>query len=211
MFANACNVAAEKAAVCRWPPKNGSGIISRDFTPSIPMLSLIRFFFLLCLLRNRPQDLPASQALLMVVAAVNIVIGTIVVTPALGSPFTALLASLLDTAMLLGFVWLLLRFRDHPGRFLQTATAAVGVSAVIAILSLPLQWTISSGANTASPTPETATQLFLLLILWLQVALGHVLRHALGVNLLLGVGLAFLYAMVSGVVVQSLFLTPAGP
>ena len=172
------------------------------------MLSLIRFFFLLCLLRTRPQDLPASQPLLVLVAAVNIVIATMVVTPALGSAFSSLLASLVDTAMLLGFVWLLLRFRSHPARFVQTATSALGVSAVIAVLSLPLQWAMSSASGNSPP--EAAAQLFLLLIVWLQVALGHVLRHALEVHLLLGVGLAFLYAIVSGVVIQELFMTPGG-
>jgi hypothetical protein len=176
----------------------------------IPMLSLVRFFVQLCFLRARPQDLPASQALLGLVAAVNVLIGTLLVSPALGNPFTALQASLLDTAILAGFVWLLLRFRSHPGRFVQAATAAIGVSAVIAAASLPLQWmlpTDTAGGVTAAA--ETVSLALLLLIVWLQVALGHVLRHALDTSLMLGIGLAFLYAVVSGAIIQSLFLFPA--
>jgi hypothetical protein len=107
-------------------------------------------------------------------------------------------------------VWLLLRFRSHPGRFVQAATAAIGVSAVIAAASLPLQWmlpTDTAGGVTAAA--ETVSLALLLLIVWLQVALGHVLRHALDTSLMLGIGLAFLYAVVSGAIIQSLFLFPA--
>ena len=173
------------------------------------MLSLVRFFIQLCFLRARPQDLPASQALLGLVAAVNVLIGTLLVTPALGNPFTALQASLLDTAILAGFVWLLLRFRSHPGRFLQAATAAIGVSAVIAAASIPLQWMLPTDTTEGvTAAAETVSLALLLLIVWLQVALGHVLRHALDTSLMLGIGLAFLYSVVSGAVIQSLFLFP---
>jgi hypothetical protein len=174
------------------------------------MLSLFRFFLQLCLLRTRPQDLPSSEVLLGLTAAVNVVIGAVVVTPTLGSPMTALMASLLDTLVLGGAVALLLRFRNHPERFVQTATAALGVSAVIAVLSLPLQWMLPADAESVTGTAEMASLLFLVLIIWLQVALGHVLRHALDVSLALGIGLAFLYSMISGVVIQSLFMVP-GP
>ena len=174
------------------------------------MLSLFRFFLQLCLLRTRPQDLPSSEVLLGLTAAVNVVIGAVVVTPTLGSPMTALMASLLDTLVLGGAVWLLLRFRDHPARFVQTATASLGGSAVIAVLSLPLQWMLPADAESVTGTAEAASLLFLVLIIWLQVALGHVLRHALDVSLALGIGLAFLYSMISGVVIQSLFMVP-GP
>jgi hypothetical protein len=175
------------------------------------MLSLLRFFFLLCLLRARPQDLPASQALLMVVAAANIVVGAIVVAPALNNAFAAILASLVDTGVLLGFIWLLLRFRNHPKRFLQAATAALGVGAVIATLSLPLQALLPTDPNTITPAAQAASLLILVLVVWLQVALGHVFRHALDVTLLLGVGLAFLYSVVSENVIRGLFLLNGGP
>lgn len=174
------------------------------------MLSLFRFFFQLCLLRTRPQDLPSSEALLGVTAAFNVAIGAVVVTPTLGNALTALMASLLDTAILAGTLWLLLRFRDHPARFVQAATAALGVSAVIAVLSLPLQWLLPADPDAVTAPAEAASLLFLVLIVWLQVALGHVLRHALDVTLPLGIGLAFLYSMISGVVIQGLFMVP-GP
>ena len=75
------------------------------------MLSLIRFFIQLCLLRARPQDLPASQALLGLDRS-----GQRgrrhAGQPDAGRPVAALLASLLDTAILGAFVWLLLGFRQ---------------------------------------------------------------------------------------------------
>lgn len=173
------------------------------------MLSLIRFFAQLCLLRTRPQDLPASQSLLGLVAIVNVIIGTVLVSPALGNPFTAFTASLVDTAVLAGFVLLVLKFRNHPERFIQTATSAIGVSAVISALSLPLQWMMPAPSEgMAAPSAESASLMLLILIVWLQVALGHVLRHAIDVSLMLGVGLAFLYSLFSGAAIQSLFNFP---
>lgn len=172
------------------------------------MLSLFQFFAQLCLLRTRPQDLPSSQALFALVAAINIVVGTILVSPAVGNLFTAFMASLLDTLILAIFIWGLLRFRDHPERFLQTATSAIGVSLIIASLSLPLQWMMPTNAEEIAPTAQTASLMLLILIVWLQVALGHVFRHAFEVSLMLGVGLAFLYTLFSGAAIQSLFNFP---
>lgn len=174
------------------------------------MSPLLRFFLLLCLLRTRPQDLPASQTLLTVVAAVNVIIGAIVVAPALSNAFAAVLASLVDTGVLLAYVWLLLRFRSHPKRFLQTATAAVGVSGLIAALSLPLQAMLPVEPDAVTPAARTASLLILALVVWLQVALGHIFRHALEVTLLLGVGLAFLYSVMSENVIRALFVLPGG-
>ncbi len=173
------------------------------------MLSLIRFFAQLCLLRARPQDLPASQSLLGMVAIVNVIIGTILVAPALGNPIAAFFASLMDTVILGAFVFLVLKFRNHPERFIQTAASAIGVSAVISALSLPLQWMLPVGPEGAAvPAAESASLMLLILIVWLQVALGHVLRHAIDVSLMLGIALAFLYSLFSGAAIQGLFDFP---
>jgi hypothetical protein len=174
------------------------------------MLSLIRFFFLLCLLRTRPQDLPASQALLVLVAAANILIATVLVWNRLGEPFTGLLAGLLDTAILSGFIALLLRFRGSLGRFLQAATAALGASAVISAISFPVEVAVSSGVEAGGTSAQLIAVVFLLFV-WLQVALGHVFRHALDVSMPLGVGLAFAYSVASATMTQHLLMPPVGP
>jgi len=172
------------------------------------MLPLIRFFIDLCLLRAKPQDLPTSQALFGLVVAVNVVIGGGAAAGALGGPLQGFLGGVLDTAILALYLWLLLGFRNHRERFLQTATAALGVSAMVSAVSLPLQWALPADPEAITAVSEAASLLFLVLVVWLQVALGHVLRHALSVSLLLGVGLSFVYAFVSGILIQTIFLTP---
>ena len=64
--------------------------------------------------------------------------------------------------------------------------------------------------NTITQAARTASLLILALVVWLQVALGHIFRHALEVTLLLGVGLAFLYSVVSENVIRALFVLPGG-
>ncbi|MEN8174554.1 MAG: hypothetical protein ABFS23_02240 [Pseudomonadota bacterium] len=169
------------------------------------MLSLIQFFFQLCLLKARPQELPASPVLLALVAAINVLVGIAVAAGSLGDTLTGLLASLVDAALLALVLWILLKAWGHPARFLQTATAAFGVSAMISVLSLPLQLLVIDAGDEPGVLASIAGLMFLVLVIWLQVALGNVLRHALGTSLLFGVGLAFLYALVSGTVIQRLF------
>jgi hypothetical protein len=171
------------------------------------MFSLLRFYFELCLLRTRPQDLPTSQTLLIVTAVANVAVGTASVTPTLGNALSGFLASILDTLLMTGFIWLVLNSKNKSERFLQAATAALGISLILTGVSLPLQMLIPPAAE-GTASAGTASLLFLGLVVWVQIALGHVLRHALDTGLLLGVGLAFAYSILSGMLIQMLFLTP---
>jgi len=167
------------------------------------MFPLIRFFIQLCLLRARPQDLPSSELLLALVAAANILLGTLGAMPtfqALGASFGA---SALDTALLSAFIWLLLRYHNHPERFIQTATAALGIGVVVSLAGFPLQLMMPD--DLSAPGAQLPLTLLQLLALWILVAIGHVLRHALDIRLPLGIGLALLYAVASGAVILSLF------
>jgi len=170
------------------------------------MLALIQFYIQLCLLRAKPQDLPASQALLGLVAALNVILGGSIAAMAFGGPLQGLAAGLLDTALMGGYVWVLLGTRNYRERFVQTASAVLGVSALASAIGLPLQVLLPVEGEVVTAAGQFASLSLLALIIWLQVALGHIFRHALGISLMLGVGLAFVYAFVSGMFLQSLFL-----
>jgi len=169
------------------------------------MLPLLRFFIDLCLLRARPQDLPASPLLLVLVAAIGVSIGTPAAAPVFGSLFAGFGVSLVDAAVLAGFIAVLLRFRGYPERFVQSATSALGANLVLSAIGLPLQWALPQDPEAASLIGQLASVIFQFLILWIVVVIGHVLRHALNIGLLAGVGLAFGYAILSGLVILSLF------
>ena len=171
------------------------------------MFPLIRFFIELCLLRARPQDLPSSEMLLALVAAANILLSTLGAIPTFGSVGAGFGASALDTAFLAAFIWALLRFHNRPERFVQTTTAALGIGVVVSVVSLPLQMMLPDDPA-AAESAQVPLALLQVLTLWILVAIGHVLRHALDVRLPLGIGLALLYAVTSGALILTFFLPP---
>ena len=174
------------------------------------MFSLIRFFIQLCLLRARPQDLPASPVLLWLTTAVNIGLGALISVATFGGFGASLGASALDAAVLAAFIALMLRFRNHPERFVQTLTAAMGIGALVSAIGLPLQWLVPDDPQNAGGAAQVALLLLQLLSLWVLVVLGHVLRHALDTLLPLGIGLAFAYTLISGSFIFALFMpTPS--
>jgi hypothetical protein len=56
---------------------------------------------------------------------------------------------------------------------------------------------------------EAGALLYLLLLIWVQLVYGHVLRHALNLNLLSGVALSLVYTFTSAVLIELLFPLPA--
>jgi hypothetical protein len=162
------------------------------------MLALFQFFVDLAILRRGPQDLPASSALLALLAALSVLIGGINTAAFFGGFGAALGANLFDLMLSLVTLFVLLQFRGHAARWMQTASAFLGLGVLAGLIMLivrPL-----AGLMGAAPF---AAQVDVLLALWLHVALGSVLRHALGVPLLAGVLIVFAYTlMVLGIVTR---------
>jgi hypothetical protein len=92
------------------------------------MYAIVRPFLQLTLLQIGPQDLPASRALLFMVAALYGVVGTLVGL-SFYPPGNAVMQTLAELAVLGVAVHLALHVRGHPERFLQTYTGLVGISA----------------------------------------------------------------------------------
>jgi hypothetical protein len=159
--------------------------------------ALLNYFVNLCLLRAAPQELPASEALLGIVFAVNLAVSTLLM---LGSELTAglaLLESLVELGLMLAVLRTALSLVGHPGRFQQAATAIMGSSALMALLALPL---IGSGG--AGP----AGLLLLALVIWSVIVLGHIVRHTFDLALGQGVVISLLYTIGSYTLISSLFL-----
>lgn len=169
------------------------------------MLKLFNFFVDICLLRRAPQDLPASGALFAIVVLLSVAVGAVGVSDVIPG-LAAFAAAMLDAVIAMVLLRLALMLKNHSGRFLQTATALFGSSIIMGLIALPLQLAVDDQAEVVGPFVSVA---YLFLLIWIQVIIGHILRHALGVSMMLGVGLALTYSVVSGVIIQSLFLTPA--
>ncbi len=152
----------------------------------------------LLLLRRGPQELPHSQTLLGTLALATVGLGAWIELRVLDVPDASL--SVLRVALLVGVllavVWGILRWQQKSSRFLQTASALLGVglvfdlvTAAILLLALPLP---EKGADLDS-MQVLAGALSLVLVAWQLVVTGHVFRHALDVSLQIGVRFALLF------------------
>ncbi len=169
------------------------------------MLKLFNFFVDICLLRRAPQDLSASGALFVIVVLISVAVGAVGVSDVIPG-LAAIAAAMLDAVIAMVLLRLALMLKNHSGRFIQTATALFGSSIIMGLIALPLQLAVGDDPQVVTPFVSVA---YLLLLIWMQVIIGHILRHALDVSMMLGVGLALTYSVVSGVIIQSLFLPPA--
>ncbi len=170
------------------------------------MLELIRAFVDICLFRRGPQDLPASSFLLYLTlgayAGSNFLLALGTYTPA-----TAAMASLADTALLAVLTLSLLHLHGRTARVRQTLAALAGTGTVLAVLALPpIYWlTVQATQGELSSVPG---YVILALIVWSLAVIGHIIRHALGTRLIVGMVVAMVFYWVAISVQGALFPLP---
>src|SRR5580693_6586189 len=160
------------------------------------MLLLAKAFLDIALRRQTPAYLPASLLLLVLAAcaaALVEVLGALLPPPPNGQ---IPLRILLVVGMPLAFTWVLLALGRRRARFLQTATALLGVGALADLILYPLDSLIGViGADNWASLPigviSTAVLIGYLL------ACAHIWRSALDSGLLLGVAISLGYFVLS--------------
>jgi hypothetical protein len=188
-------------------------MMPRPFDPAVPcpaLLQLVYFFIDLCLLRRKPQDLPASPILFGLVLVVAALGGLLLSTTAGASLAAGFGQTLLDLLLMLGALHLALKVVNKRGRYLQTGTALVGADAVIGLVAL-LPVTLARPTIGTEPGPDAliAGLMFLALVGWSVLVVGHILRHAFDLSLAQGVIIAIAFDVFSFVVISSLTQGPA--
>ncbi len=164
------------------------------------MNSLLSCLLAIVLLRRGPQDLPAGRSTLLaclslyvLIAALSLNTGRVPENP------TAVL--ILAAGMPLLLVWIVLRLRDRVSRWTQTLSALYGTSALLSLLTLPLNFHATS-------EPSGAMVLISLVVFfWSFMVDAHIWRHALDTRLAGG----FAVAMLLFVFTYSLISSLAGP
>ena len=142
-------------------------------------------FFLICQLRWRPQDLPASSVLLILSLGVYALVSMMLSLFQLSIPL-AILSALLDTSLLILLTSSLLATVHYSARINQTLTALAGTNSILGILSIPLLFWLKQ--LQLQPSEIALPELLLLgLIVWNIVVYAHILRHALEVPFFIGV------------------------
>ncbi|WP_348674796.1 hypothetical protein [uncultured Abyssibacter sp.] len=162
----------------------------------------------LLLLRCGPQDLPYSTSLLGGSIAASIAAN--ILSLGIGtSTLAAVPQTLVATLVSVGFVIGMLQIRERTPRAVQTLTALFSTQAVLGVLALfplrtlaPVFQQLAENPDAASTieAPSSAVAAWLALGLWSVIVTGHILKNALDVHMLAGVGLAILQGMLIWIV-----------
>lgn len=149
------------------------------------MKPLLQTFIDIALWRKGPQDLPASRFLAMLVLAAYIGIGLIQARLFHFNLRTTVLIITIDVVMLTGWLWGVLAFFGRRQRFVQTATAVLGVGVLLSMLDIIVRGVqIAAGAGDNLP-PEWS----LLRFIAIALVFGRIFMHALDRGLLTGMAL----------------------
>lgn len=168
------------------------------------MQQLFLLFFDIGMLRKGPQDVPAAPWLLKLLVPVYFAINVLVLLID-GNWSSALPQTLLDFLLLTGFTWPLLYFSGRRARFPQTLGALLGTDCLISLCAIPALASLST-----EPT-QLGYIAMLMLMIWHWLVTGHILRHALDKSLAFGLGLAFLFVLISSQVMLLLFPVVSTP
>jgi hypothetical protein len=163
-------------------------------------MPLIKLFLDIALFSKGPQDTPSSTLLLALTVGAKLIVG--IGLSAFETDWVeSLLQSLVDIALLAGFLFMALSLARKIPRLLQTATTAFGCDTLISAAAVPLL----IGSRLSPEAEGVASILLMFLLLWQVTVIGHILRHALSIPFMAGFGLAFVYTVVSYRIMMALF------
>lgn len=153
------------------------------------MEALIRLFGSICLFKKGPQDIPSSINLFVLLLTGNFIF-ELFLGLSLFSLGMSLALSLSSILALFLFTWLWLVLFKLSNRFLQTATAFVGISLftnIFCFLPATFLWQMGLLVDTSF------AMLNLLLLAWILSIYAHIYKNALNVSFFLGLALSITY------------------
>lgn len=159
------------------------------------MLAYVQAFINIALRRSGPEDLPDSRFLFGLTLAAFLVVQVplILISDRQGAEIAGTVA--VSLALLFAGFWLLLRLTGFRARYRRTVTAILGTSALLTVLSTPVNWwqQIALDSGTSDALPGT---IIVAIMLWSISIDGHILARALSrpyvVGLLVAIGYFFL-------------------
>lgn len=153
------------------------------------MEALIRLLGNICRFKKGPQDIPSSSSLLIVFLGSNFILETLLGL-SVYSLLPAFILAFLSVLTLLAFTWVWLKLFKLDNRFVQTATAFIGVSLITNILVfLPVLVLWKAGIL----SDGSYGMLNLLQIFWVLSIYAHIYKNALNISFFLGFALAITY------------------
>ncbi|MBM2830696.1 MAG: hypothetical protein HW411_1486 [Gammaproteobacteria bacterium] len=164
--------------------------------------TLFKAFFDICLLRIGPQDLPKSTGLLTICLIAYTFINFVLAWYA-APLLDAVLASIIETALVALITFGIVKLNRHPERWSQTLMALSGTGFIIGLVALPL---IYGGAVAQNDQLLQAVILFMyvLLITWNVLVMAHILRHAMDTAFGFGIVFALTYIFITSLFISIL-------
>jgi hypothetical protein len=151
----------------------------------IMMSKLLKTFVEIALWRKGPQDLPASQTLVLLVLAVYVAVEFIGVQLFDYSTRQALAFISVDVLMLSAWLWAVLAFFGRRQRFVQTMAATFGVGVLILLLDIAMRLVqLALGLD-----DEHAASWLLPQFVIVALVMGRIFMHALDRGLMTGIAL----------------------
>ena len=180
-------------------------------------MSIAKIIIDICLLRGRPQDLPASTSLLWLAALSTVVVDYAGIASIYGHGGMRLLLVVIQVFLFAGVVWAVLQLRGHAERWLQTIIALFAANTIFSLILLPVLPQLALLIKQGS-APQASLQIgweiyfALACSIWYFMVMTQVMRHALAWPLALSglVSFASLVAVrLAEVMLHSFFSLPA--
>lgn len=159
-------------------------------------------FFAIAFLQRGPQDLPASQVLLIFVVLLNFAIAFGARSESISLEMSMALA-LAELAILYILVKLVLHFKRLKERFTQTFTALIGCKCIVAVSQLLVA--LVPGVPSISQDGQVPVHLIFWVFWWLAIQ-GNILSHALETSKLRGALLSLWFTLVTGFMMAPLVM-----
>ena len=101
------------------------------------MINYLRLFIELCLFRQQTENIPRSESLLLFTGLAAVLSAAANAAPEEGF-IRGLLLSGCQIILFSGIIWLALKIKGRPERWVQTLTGIFGATTVLQLLTLPL-------------------------------------------------------------------------
>ena len=158
------------------------------------LISLVKFFLAMCLLRKNPQDLPNSLFLLQLLALSNFLINFVInitVMP-IGA---ALLLAFFALALVYGLTTWLLGVLNLNARLRQTLIAIFGTELIIAGPAVLLRYWFEA-LEASGQQSKPAVLLWLIVVIWNLIITAHIMRHSLSKSFGTGLVVSIAYTVI---------------
>lgn len=169
------------------------------------MISILHFFWQLCLLRRNPGDLPSTGFALGAIFFVHVLVAFLDINTALPNKSIMVAASFVAISVTVEALITggLLLYKKRGERFRKAWAALLGTGAIVALVQLLVNLLDLSGVFPMLKV-FVNTVLWVCLIWWLIIA-GYIYHKAAEISILQGAAIAFLIQLIGGASFMALF------